>query len=309
MNIKWALGAIVAVLSAMFVLPGIASAHNPHVNTDTECDGTFSIDADYSGGSGSLRQYVTIDGANWDDGYGGGSGGTATPPAGMSVTQDDSSYVATPGDDYFLFEDVPDQDGFFVLSGDYQSVQDNGGQVNVYVSQTLNYNGAPENSGATGTITAGTDGDQNANNDWQKCQITYCQDGDYNGGSDLSFLATPDNNCDPVRLCLDNGQSATVTEYDAESLLDNGATKGSCTPTENPPPPTPTPPTVIVEEKPPEEVAVADVSPAVEEVAALPSAGYGPASSGTGFNWTAGLALALALFGLGSSTALVARRK
>jgi hypothetical protein len=287
MSIRLALGAVIAVLSAMLVLPGIASAHEPSVNTEAECNGTFSIDADYSGGTGALREYVSIDGENWDDDFPGG------PPAGMTVTDDDVAYNHSPGDDYYLFEDVDEAEDFFVLSGDYQSVVDNGGDVTVYVSQTLNLPNQPENSGAEGTIAAETS--------WEECRITYCEAGDHNGGNDLSFLATPDSDCDPVRICVD-GESMTVTEFDAEGL---DGEKGSCTPSEEPPPPPPT----ITEEPTPEAVeepeeAVAEVSPAVDEVVALPAAGYGESSTTT-YAWAA--VIAVALLGVGGATAVAIR--
>jgi hypothetical protein len=134
--------------------------------------------------------------------------------------------------------------------------------------------------------------------------LSICYNGDQITVRDDSETKAS-NNCDPVRLCID-GESATVTEYDAESLLADGATKGSCTPFE--PPPETIINTTTTEPVPVQQVeaAVSEVSPATDEVAALPSAGYGK-DSGINHIWVAVFALALA--GLGSSAALMARRK
>jgi hypothetical protein len=304
MSIKWALGAAIAVMSLLFVMPGIASAHHPEVNGNTECNGEFVIDADYSGGDLTQREYVWIDGKNWDDSYGNNGG---TPPTGMTVTQDSAHYVEDPTiADYYKYAGVASQEDFFVLKGDYQSVQDNGGDVAVAVFQTNDVDyappfsaNAPVNASDSETVTFGADGDQNPDNDWEKCVINYCQAGDSDGGADYSFLASPDNNCDPVRLCVD-GESMTVTEFAAESL---DGEKGSCTPTENPPPTT----TTVTVEQPqaePEEEAVAEVSPAVEEVVALPSAGFGRSGS----NYSSMALAAFLLIGIGTSGLLLARR-
>jgi hypothetical protein len=137
---------------------------------------------------------------------------------------------------------------------------------------------------------------------------SLCVNGDIVTGVefDLNQLGAT-NDCNPVRLCLTNGESATVTKFDAESLLADGATKGSCTPSENPPP-TVTTTTTVTETIPQPveqvETAVSDVSPAVDEVAVLPSTGYG--ETGSSFNWTA--LAAIVFIGIGASTVLVARR-
>jgi len=307
MGIKWAIGTVVSVLAAVLVLPGIASGHSADVHTETECDGgTFTISADYEGGTGAVREYIRI----LDDPAGDQSdvltnlnndtvlptGMTAdTSLSGATITElpfpgVEATFVEDGDPDYFKFSDIDTAENFFALNGTYQSVEDFGGDVTVYVLQTDDFDGDEERSGAVGTVTSATD--------WEKCRITYCEAGDQNGGNNLSFLATPENNCDPVRLCVD-GESITVTEFDAESL---DGEKGSCTPSEPPPPPT-----LVVEPSPeptPEPTAVAEVSPAVEEVVALPSAGYGTTSGGS-YAWA--ILLAVTLVGLGGVTALVAR--
>ena len=123
---------------------------------------------------------------------------------------------------------------------------------------------------------------------------------------DGQFVTVPDDtaatdDCDPVRLCVD-GESITVTEFEAAQL---DGDEGSCTPGDIPPPPPGNP------ENPPEpvdevEAIVADVSPVVEEVAALPAAGYGATANGN-VAWTTGLGLALISIG-GIATILIMRR-
>jgi hypothetical protein len=78
------------------------------------------------------------------------------------------------------------------------------------------------------------------------CVETACLNGDYTGQAVNVLTDTGD--CGPVRLCVD-GQSMTVTEYDANNL--SGATDGSCVPSDTtpgrttdsstPPPPPPSP--------------------------------------------------------------------
>jgi hypothetical protein len=132
---------------------------------------------------------------------------------------------------------------------------------------------------------------------------SLCIDGDIVTGIEYDLNqhgAT--NDCDPVRLCVDDEHSATVTKFDAEGLLEEGATKGSCTPTETPPPTITT--TVAEVEQTQVEQAVEAAFPPVVEVAVLPSAGYGDTS--TGFAWTA--LAALSLIGIGGGLFMVARR-
>lgn len=140
--------------------------------------------------------------------------------------------------------------------------------------------------------------------DTDNCGTTsLCIDGDTVTGIEYDLNqhgAT--NDCNPVRLCLDDNQSATVTKFDAEGLLEEGATRGSCTPSDTPPP---TIITTVTEVEPQQvEQAVAAVFPPVEEVAALPSAGYGDAG-GITYTWVA--ILGLAVVGFGGATALMAR--
>jgi hypothetical protein len=105
------------------------------------------------------------------------------------------------------------------------------------------------------------------------------------------------NDCDPVRLCVD-GESVTVTEFDAESL---DGDPGSCVPTEPPPPTTTTPePTP----EPTQEVEAVQEEAPIEEVAALPSAGSGGSGGGSAA-W--GIGAAALLISLGGVIAVAAR--
>jgi hypothetical protein len=293
----------------MFVLPGIASAHNPSAHTETECEeGTFTISADYDGGTGTVREYIRILDDPTDDQSDVSTnlnndtvlpdGMTANTSMDNAVVTDlpfpsaNAEFVEDGDPDYFSFTDIESAENFFELHGTYESVVNSDGSVTVYVLQTNDFDGDQERSGAVTSVYSDTD--------WEKCRITYCEAGDHNGGNDLSFLATPENNCDPVRICVD-GESMTVTEFDAESL---DGEKGSCTPSEEPPPP---PPTITQEpppEEPVEEETVSEVQPAVDEVIALPAAGYGMTQNAS-IAWTA--LLSLALTGLGGSTMLVMR--
>jgi hypothetical protein len=290
MSTKWTIGVIIAVLAAMFALPGIASAdHHAVVTAETACDGTFAIDADYFGSGISANVFITYNGNNYDDGLNEGVDGDAGDiPDDMTATRDDSHYNAVGGPDYFDFAANEDDEDFFTLDGTYDSVVNAGSAVTVAADVT--------NGGVDDSATVSSDGD------WDKCIIDYCQAGDSDGGTDFSFKATPDNNCDPVRLCVD-GESVTVTEFDAESL---DGEKGSCTPTSDPvittvsTEPAPTP----VEEL---EQVVAEVSPATDEVVALPSAGLGDPSGGANFGLI-GL-LAVTVVGFGGTTALMVRAR
>jgi len=297
MRIRWTIGGVIAALAVTLLLPGIASAdHEAVVTANADCDGSFVIDADYFGSGVSSDVYVSYNGNNYDDGL---DESVTDPtidagdiPNDMTATQDSHYVVVGSGDDYFDFAANEDADDFFTLSGTYDSVVNAGGSVIVNADLQDFTNAGIDDSA---TVTDGLDGS------WSECVIDFCSDGDTDGGTDLSFNASPTNDCDPVRLCV-AGESVTVTEFAAESL---DGEKGSCTPSELAPPITTTstetqPAVEIVE---PSEAAVAEVSPAVD-VAALPSAGYGD-DGGINYAWVA--IFALAVVGFGGATALMAR--
>lgn len=298
MSIRWVIGGVFAALAMTLLLPGIASAdHHAVVTADSPCDGTFAIDADYFGSGASSDGYISYNGHNYDDGL----DENVTDPAidagdipdDMTATQDSHYVVVGGGDDYFDFAANENVDDFFTLSGTYDSVVNAGGSVTVAADIT--------NSGIDDSATVAS------NSDWEDCRIDFCQAGDSDGGNDYSFKATPDNNCDPERVCAD-GESLTVSEFDADALLADGATKGSCVPSESAPEATAPP---FLEREPITEFVdegesgfdVAEVSPAVD-VAALPSAGLGD-DSGISYAWVAIFTIALA--GFGGVTALLAR--
>jgi hypothetical protein len=67
MSIKWATGAIVAVVAAMFALPGIASAHEVTVNGTVTCaSGNFNISASYDGGPENRIITISVNGDGYD---------------------------------------------------------------------------------------------------------------------------------------------------------------------------------------------------------------------------------------------------
>jgi hypothetical protein len=313
MSIKWALGAIVAILSVLYVLPGIAFAHDASLSgTAPECtDGSFDVTWTLVLGTAGADNYPayttpsdsTEEGVGADPGLPLDSGGERifTDP----LNNGDNTYTDT------STFDSPPAGNQVTASGtvywqDLQALE---------VSATVN------------TPTQACSCAEGQVGEPPECQDPTCENGGIDPGSDQCHTftqicvngdvvtvrddsqQTDTGNCGSVRLCLDNGQSATVTEAEAEGLLDDGATRGSCTPTENPPPPTPTPPTVTPP-PPVQEVqeTVAEVSPAVDEVVALPSAGYGSTSNGS-FSSTWAAILAMGLFGVGGATAVLARHR
>jgi hypothetical protein len=132
--------------------------------------------------------------------------------------------------------------------------------------------------------------------------FTLCVDGDFVTATESDQL-TDTGDCGTVLLCLD-GESLTANEFDAENDPDlEDADPGDC-PTDEPVTTTtvttaPTPPTVT------QEVGGVQEEAPIEEVASLPSAGY-PSRSGTALG---SLALAIALLGIGSASAVAARRQ
>jgi von Willebrand factor type A domain len=110
---------------------------------------------------------------------------------------------------------------------------------------------------------------------------------------------TATNDCGAVRLCVD-GQSVTVSQFEADNLLDDGATRGSCVPAEGPPPPTPIPPTPVPP-APTQEVLAAVATPtpvAVVKSVTPPSTGDGGLRDQSGTTSYQGVAAAFGLLGL-----------
>lgn len=318
MGIKWAVFTVAGVLAAILVLPGIASAHHPEVTGDVECDdGTFQISADYFVTTDVVSDKtirIYIENARF------GETADNNVPAGMTATvSEDVAGVANVEDGlaagdppYFNWSDdrnqfevnnygngggddtVPDFDNFFVLDGNYDSVDaldDDAVTVEArqFAETTNNFNDSPAASEAPTEPNPQRSATISTDDFWTECGNEYCVDGD-TGVEQLSFQSTASNDCDPARICFE-GESLTVTEFQANQL--DGAEDGSCTPTEEPPPP----PVVQVQPPAPEE-EIAEVSPAVEEVVALPSAGYGETSNSDALSGV--IALCLLTFGAGT---------
>jgi hypothetical protein len=122
--------------------------------------------------------------------------------------------------------------------------------------------------------------------------VRVCVDGDF---VTVQSGTVGTHDCGFINVCI-GGEVERISEYDAEQA---GIEEGQCE--REDPPVDPTPPT---QPQPIEEVeeVVASVMP-VEEVAALPAAGYGATESGLG--WTA--LAALGLIGIGGGLILITR--
>ena len=296
MSFKWTIGAVIAVVAGMFMLPGIASAdHEVVITANTDCDGTFVIDADYHASTildFQTNVVILVNGEDWDDEFGDAvndnPGDTDVPgPFGTTVDHDSDAYQTAGGPDSYQFDNVDDNEDFFVMNGTYNNVAvDAPGSIIVASSSDAINDSA--------TVTDGLDGS------WSECVTDFCVAGDSDGGTDLSFLATPTGDCNAVSLCVNN-VNVIVSEFtaDEQGLVDDA---DGCVPGDAAPPPPP----VVEEEAPPvEETATeSEVAGAVEEVVALPSTGSGTSSGGMA--WAA--VAALAMIGIGGSVAVAARR-
>jgi hypothetical protein len=127
---RWAIGAIAAVLGAMAVLPGVASAHHPEYEESVNCEvGTFRSAFDYEGGSGNRILILTVEGDQYD-------GNSNDFDAAVSGGDPNNSLTAShidegSGDGNFNFSDsrdrwesdgAGDRNNFFVLTGDFNDV-------------------------------------------------------------------------------------------------------------------------------------------------------------------------------------------
>jgi hypothetical protein len=322
----------------MVVLPGVASAHHVTLEGTITCDdGSFNINADYSGGGEAkiIRVWVNNDEYDIDEGdvvtnLGNNDANlAANQPAvdedytengqGLNTTLSGSIDLDTDGDtddsefnfstDRDRFEidghggsaDATDGlDNFFAVGGDFEDVENNGG-VTV---ETRMYGAEDDDDLDDTNIPDGSnplqDTDSKSVNvaDYSECIIAVCTDGEHI--SDYEFeQGASTGDCDPIRVCVD-GQNFLVTEFEQQ---ESGLATGDCIPFEPPPPPS-TPPTITTPPAPVQQVAAA-----VSEVlpARLPSTGMGPGENSSSFSWAA--AAAATLLALGGMTALVARRK
>jgi hypothetical protein len=298
MNLKWAFGTVVAVLTAMLVLPGIASAHHPDLNGSVDCsDGSFNVTATYTGGNSSRNIEMILSDGGGDDQFHGPTNDWA--PLEIEYHED----IVVPGPD-FEFDDSQDRfeaDAGYTGPFDFFEVNGTYYDLASFVENDIDIY-ADINTGTDAHIEVRQTDSEDI--DFDGCIKDYCVDGS-NGVDQLEFESTATNDCDPVRICLASGESITLTEYQANQLTEE-FTPGSCTPSEPPPPNVPGP-----EEEPEEPVeevqeAVAEVSPAVEEVAALPAAGQSDIG-GVSYTWVA--IFGLAVIGFGGATLVSARQR
>lgn len=296
MNIKWTIGAIIAVLSAVVVLPGVASAHDAGLSGEaSECrdaQGAFTIDWTLTSHAPSYRELDGFDENEFNGDFNNPPPFNENVDNGVLDVVDGSIAPSLTLADFGLDGDGIHGNG----SASAQTAYDGSGEPNaiIYAEGRVQWTSTSGN-----TVYAEQDIRSNDVNRPDYCRMDVCEDGDLVSQAVNEVNNT--GNCDPVRMCVD-GDSLTVTEFDAQSL---DGEKGSCTPSEDPPVITTTS-TEPEPEVPAPEQAVLAVAPAVEEVAALPSAGYGTTSDAS-TAWAA--LLGLALLGLGGTTLLVARSR
>jgi hypothetical protein len=304
MSIKWAIGAIVAVMAAMVMLPGIAGAEPGDRDDPIEVIPQHDKNASISGfadcrdefGDFSAHFTLEIDAhqgaifAGLDDptqSYAVG-GDTGVDLLGNPTTSGYATNLFIEGDTY-VDEDGDPIDG----NGVYQDSQDYGiGDVNDILAQTsvvwLAFQDEYYARDISTTVGSPT-----------YCIETGCVSGDFTEQPVNDF--TDNDSCETLLRC-DEGQSLTVTQHELDTVADLAdSTAGDCPTNE------PITPVVLVVEPEPEPEPEAEVEGAVVEVAAaLPAAGYGD-SAGASFAWTA--LAAVALLSIGGSVAVVARRK
>jgi len=307
---RWAIGAVVAVLSAMVVLPGVASAHHPQLEDEIFCnDGTFEISADYFGGQQDKHMDVVIEGSQMTTPNNPNNNVPNNLPAGTSahITDNNGSFNWVDDQDEWQINSDNGENNFFVLAGDYDAVDARPDDRITVQARMFEETGGGASGAGTPTQSEwnnrgslqDTDTESVSTDDfWDDCGIDVCVDGDQ-GVDALSFRNPETGDCDPIRVCVD-GQNFLVTEFEQQ---ESGLATGDCIPYEPPPVP-PTPPTITTPPAPVQQVAAA-----VSEVlpARLPSTGMGPGENSSSFSWAA--AVTATLLALGGMTALVARRK
>jgi hypothetical protein len=304
LSIRWVLGGATALLAALLVLPGIASAHHPEIDGESSCnnDGSWHVDFTVGNSESNSNAWTSFDNNN---GFLNPDSGPFSEGRDMRV--EDISATEGTVEDVAAGDIVQDGES---ASGLISDIPNEAANTELDVDAYWRYynSGIEALAGAISGIAANAlDNEVTAGRsetfdapDFDPCKTSVCTDGQTGVESFIDF-ANPTGDCDPVRLCVD-GQSMTVTEFTADTL---DAEPGSCVPSEDPPAITTTSTEPEVEEEPVEEVeAVAAVSPAIEEVAALPAAGQGDVG-GVTYTWIA--VFGLALLGLGSATALTAR--
>jgi hypothetical protein len=325
---RWAIGAIAAVLSSMVFLPGVVSAHHVIIETTISCDeGTFDATIDYFGGDDqNIIIVVEVEGLRFSGAATTGGintqlhPGVVNAPANWSAPGGANNQF-TYSSDRERFEidshggtpDLTDEfDDFMSINGTYDDVVAAGGSVDIE-AQMFNAGGGndavlddqPEGVGAPGAGTSPyiplppytqTTTESVTLEDFENCRGEACVDGEVVNGV-LVFQGTDD--CDPVEVCID-GEVQTVSEFEAEQgdLEDADACVTIFLP---PPPSSPPPPTTTT---PP----VQQVAAAVSEVlpARLPSTGMGPGAATAGVSLVA--VMAVTLLSIGGVATMVAKR-
>jgi hypothetical protein len=328
---KWAIGAVAAVLGAMAVLPGVASAGHFEYEQEIICDnGTFSASLTYDAGGTELNVIITVD-VNGER-YSGNAttGGVQTTkhpnvvdaPASWGTT---NNFPTNPPGNSFTFSDTRDRfevdghggapdltdrfDDFMTISGSYGDVDaqpDDSVDIegNIYIHNPGFFNDSllDDTPNTTLDSSPGEAGDSFQRSitlaDFQKCATKVCIDGQINAEA-LSFQDAATNDCDPVRVCVD-GENFFVTEFQQQQ---GNLDLGDCIVIDIPPPPSTPPTTVTTPPAPVQQVAgaVAEVLPA-----RLPSTGTGPGETSSGVSLVA--VLAIAMLSIGGVATLVARR-
>jgi hypothetical protein len=279
MSIKWAVGAVAAVVTALFVLPGIASAHEVSVSGEASCrdaGGVWSVDWTIE------TTIVEDDDRVVDLDFDINDGGVA-PSLGLGdfdpslqdfgETSGSATTTYGPGDDPHTSEHGANNVDEFTANVEYIEWADG-------------YDPGGPLYGVSNIVTQPG-----------YCIESTCVDGDNVDVPVNELVNTGD--CGFINVCIGgvNGEVERISEFDAEQ---QGLEEGECE-REDPPEITPEP----EPEEPVEEVedAVLEVAP-VEEVAALPAAGYGD-SAVLNLTWIA--VIGAALLTLGGTTALMAR--
>jgi hypothetical protein len=279
MSIKWAIGAVVAVSAAMFILPSVVSAHNAELSgSNSGCKDAgegFRITWTLTAEAPSYRELDRFEGYDEE-----------TDSTGNVLDVVDGSVAPSLSTDDFI--NTGEGDDNADREGDTLSPPDGGILGNGSATAQTIYGPDDEPNDviyAEGTVIwTDDDGPREKFSDWVR-------------SNDVSAPGY----CTEL-TCTDDGSETMTADKAAEAIENGTATAGNCDPNE------PITPVVLVVEPEPEVVEPeAEVESAVVEIAAaLPAAGYGD-SAGAGFAWTA--LAAVALLSIGGSVAVVARRK
>ena len=317
---RWAIGAIAAVLSTMVILPGVASAHHFTYDETILCDdGSFDASITYVGGENNVIITVSVEGQNYTgQATTGGVATTTSSNVTVADTTNNDDFNFSPARDRFEvdghpndteegFDETDSAPDFLTVSGDYDNVNATAdGEIDISASM---YNGGgPTNVNDTYLDDVPPGGQLNANqgeaglslertvslSDFSRCITELCIDGEFD--DILEFQGEDTNDCGKVTVCLGDN-TGVMSEFEQEQ---QNLGEGECA---TPPPPPTTPPPTVTTPPPVQQVAAA-----VSEVlpARLPSTGTGPSESSSSFSLVA--ALAVGLLSIGGVATLIARR-